>query len=81
MEAYQAGVIRSFLFQANTKANSDWPYQPTIASVVQAISDLRDNADGPGDDDQGIINGTALTLIPVDGQSLVFARTPEQVCA
>ena len=78
MEAYQSGIIRTFLFQANAQTNNGWPYQPSIADVVQAFSNLRNQADGSPDDDQGIVNGTELTLVPVDDDSLVFARTPEQ---
>ena len=78
MEAYQSGIIRTFLFQANSQTNNNWPYQTSIADVVQAFSNLRNQADGPPDDDQGIVNGTELTLVPVDSDSLVFARTPGQ---
>ncbi|KAK9810916.1 hypothetical protein WJX73_008035 [Symbiochloris irregularis] len=78
VEAYQAGIVRSFLFQANEGTNSDWPYQPTIATVVGDIAKLRASAAG-GNDDVGILNGTTATLVPVDSQSLVFQRTPTQV--
>lgn len=78
VEAYQAGIVRSFLFQANEGSNSDWPYQPTIATVVGDIAKLRASASNDADD-VGIVNGTAATLVPVDDQSLVFTRTPTQV--
>ena len=80
VEAYQSGIIRAFLFQANIGNSNIWPYQPTIADVVQSISNLRAGAAGNVNDDQGIVNGAVLTLVPVDAQSLVFARTTSQVC-
>ena len=78
MEAYQAGIVRSFLFQANEGTSSDWPYKPTIASVVDDIAKLRAGASND-EDDVGIVNGTSITLVPVDDESLVFLRTPTQV--
>lgn len=78
MEAYQAGIVRSFLYQANEGKSSDWPYQPTIASVVSDIAQLRAGASNSLDD-VGIVNGTTATLVPVDNQSLVFLRNTTQV--
>lgn len=79
VEAYQSGIIRALLLQANAQSNSDRPYQPTIAEVVQSIAQLRDSAAGSIGDDFGVVNGTVLSLVPVDSNSLVFARTPDQV--
>ncbi|KAK9792069.1 hypothetical protein WJX73_006566 [Symbiochloris irregularis] len=78
VEAYQAGIVRSFLFQANEGKNPNWPYQPTISTVVGDIAKLRAGASNSADD-VGILNGTTATLVPVDNQSLVFLRDPTQV--
>ena len=82
VEAYHAGIIRTFLFQS---ADATTPYNVTIAEVVEAVSNLRDEADGSNsDDDQGIVrttsDGEVANLVPADDDALAFARTPEQVC-
>lgn len=81
VEAYHAGIIRTFLFQS---ADATTPYNVTIAEVVEAVSNLRDEADGSNsDDDQGIVrttsDGEVANLVPADDDALAFARTPEQV--
>lgn len=67
-EAYHASEIRVLLLQRG------------LAAYVQQVSDARDALDGPGDDDQGVLdmNGNA-NIVPTDGNGLVFARTFDQV--
>lgn len=66
-EAYHAGIIRTVL------------YQLRLFSQAQAISNLRDAADGHGDDDQGIGTRNTVNLVPTDGNGITFARTTTQV--
>lgn len=81
MEAYHGGIVRSLLY-GNRLANT--PYNATVADVIDAISNLRNEADGTSDSDQSIVtataNGEQATLVPADGNGLVFTRTPSQVC-
>jgi hypothetical protein len=46
---------------------------------AQAISDLRDKADGAGDDDQGIGKPFMANIVPTDQNGIAFSRTPQQV--
>ena len=67
VEAYHAATIRTELFDRD------------LARQANAISDARDSLDGPGDDDQGItLNGMA-NIVPADGNSVAFGRTPGRV--
>ena len=67
VEAYHAATIRTSLFDRD------------LARQANAISDARDSLDGPSDDDQGItVNGTA-NIVPADGNSVAFGRTPGRV--
>ena len=72
VEAYHAGEIRTVLASLAQET-------PAIADIVQAISDLRDAADGPMDLDQGIIEDGELNIVPADANSIVFSRTAQQV--
>ena len=55
-------------------ADLDW------VACMQAISDLRDNAAGSKDDDQGILDDNdEANLSPTDYQGLAFGRSPPQV--
>lgn len=89
VEAYHAGEIRTLLTRANADAGDNF-----IADAVQAISNLRDAADGAGDYDQGIttndtdnggtvpVGGSVaggVNIVPTDNNALVFARTFLQV--
>ena len=82
VEAYHAGEIRTVLY-ARDRMNPSL----MIASTVQKISDLRDAADGPGDDDQGIIltqpqmNLPAghANIVPSDENGIAFSRNTTQV--
>ncbi|MEO7273795.1 MAG: ferritin-like domain-containing protein [Vicinamibacterales bacterium] len=67
VEAYHAGVVRTVL------------YSRGAVDATQKISDLRDSADGPGDDDQGITLGGAANLVPTDMNGLAFSRSTAQV--
>jgi hypothetical protein len=67
VEAYHAATIRTALFDRH------------LARQANAISDARDSLDGPSDDDQGItLNGKA-NIVPADGNSVAFGRTPGRV--
>lgn len=87
VEAYHAGTVRTVL----ARINADNPGLTiggfTLLQVIQAISDLRDGADGPDDLDQGLtasvtVGGTTTTganIVPTDGNSIVFTRSTTQV--
>ena len=72
VEAYHAGEVRTVLASLAQET-------PMIADIVQAISDLRDAADGPMDLDQGIIENGVLNIVPTDANSIAFSRTAQQV--
>ncbi len=72
VEAYHAATVRTSLLSL---AN------PVVARTARAISDLRDALDGAGDDDQGITMGRRANIVPTDENSLVYARTTDQVLA
>ena len=67
VEAYHAGNIRTNL------------YLRGLFKPAQAISDLRDKADGAGDDDQGIGKPFTANIVPTDQNGIAFSRTPQQV--
>ena len=68
VEAYHAGEIRAILASLGQFA------------AVQAISDLRDGADGPADLDQGIGTGpNNVNIVPTDANGLAFSRNTTQV--
>jgi hypothetical protein len=64
VEAYHAAEIRTLLTRANADAGNN-----NIVDAVQAISNLRDAADGAGDDDQGITTNDTDNggTVPVTG--------------
>jgi len=67
-EAYHAGTIRTVL------------YSRGLYSQAQAISNARDNFDGPSDDDDGIGTvTTANTSLTNPANGLAFARTTTEV--
>ena len=68
VEAYHAGIVRSALFNKG------------LGSATNKISAARDSLDGKTDDDQGVLtaSGTA-NLVPTDGNSITYSRTPGQV--
>jgi hypothetical protein len=70
VEAYHAGEVRTLLHQAGG----------AVPGIAAKISDLRDAADGPGDDDQGLTDGGGnANIVPTDGNGLAFGRTTRQV--
>lgn len=82
VEGYHAGAIRTKLFDVIDETL--FPYGVTTSTIVQKISALRDAA-GMTKIDAGIqlpakFSGK-LNLVPVDKNSLLFARTPAQVLA
>jgi hypothetical protein len=79
VEAYHAGAVRTLL-SGLEYLGQETPYGP-ISTVIQLISDLRDSADGPDDLDQGILEDGKINIVPVDENSLVYARSIEQVLA
>jgi hypothetical protein len=72
VEAYHAGIIRSALYAAGYA-------DPSVYGTVEKLSDARDLLDGPGDDDQGIGSRDSANLVPTDGNSIAFSRTPGRV--
>ena len=79
VEAYHAGEIRTLLFSLKDVVAPGIGRR--VEEIVQAISDLRDNADGAGDTDQGItLNGQA-NVVPTDANGIAFSRTTAQVLA
>jgi hypothetical protein len=67
VEAYHAGEIRTPLSSLR------------LFGPARKISALRDAADGPGDDDQGIGNDEKANIVPTDKNGLAFSRTTDQV--
>jgi hypothetical protein len=72
VEAYHGGIIRGALYDEGFE-------QPSVFGVVDKLSNARDLLDGPGDDDQGIGNREYSNLVPTDGNSIAFSRTPGAV--
>ena len=69
VEAYHAGIVRSTLY-------AEGYLDPSVYGTVQKLSNARDLLDGKGDDDQGIGNRDYANLVPTDGNSIAFSRTP-----
>jgi hypothetical protein len=75
VEAYHAGEVRTVL----AALDNDDPGLG-IASIVEAVSNLRDAADGPADLDQGILDDDGkLNIVPADDSSIAFSRSAQQV--
>jgi hypothetical protein len=72
VEAYHGGIIRGALYDEGFE-------QPAVFGTVNKLSNARDLLDGPGDDDQGIGNRDYSNLVPTDGNSIAFSRTPGAV--
>lgn len=70
VEAYHASEIRTLIYSLGA----------TAQGLAQKISDLRDNLDGSGDDDQGVVDGSGnANIVPTDSNGIAFARTTSQV--
>ncbi len=67
VEAYHAANIRTVMLARG------------LASQAQAISDLRDAADGSSDLDQGIIVNGVANIVPTDSNGLAYSRSAQQV--
>ena len=81
VEAYHAGLIRTFLYVSDSRIDNRYG-GVDIWKIVGAISDARDSLDGSADLDQGIINdpaGVPVNIVPTDQSSIAFSRTPRQV--
>lgn len=77
VESYHAGIIRTKL--SEIAGDTVPPYGAVVASIVQAISNLRATLSGAADD-QGIVTPpNGVNLVPTDANSIAFARTPRQV--
>ena len=76
VEAYHAATVRLLLSQRGTQTVAGTGL--TVFDVVQAISDLRDQASGVDLGlDQGLDNGA--NIVPTDSNSIAFTRTTTQV--
>lgn len=69
VEAYHMGMARSQLYVMGEEAQQ----------AANAISDARDELDGPEDKDQGIVRDGHANFVPSTPQGLVFRRTPQEV--
>jgi hypothetical protein len=67
VEAYHAGIVRTSL------------YGKGLYAQAQKISNARDSLDGTSDDDRGIGSKKHGNLVPADGNSIVYSRTPANV--
>jgi len=76
-EAYHAGLIRTVLFARGIQT-------PATHQATEAISNARDNLDGPSDIDQGVAPragpfGLESNVVPGDANGIAFSRTAGQV--
>jgi Ferritin-like domain len=76
VEAYHAGIVRTLLYQSRSTVAAAGL---KVEQIVQAISDLRDAVNAPGDLDQGITMSGKANLVPTDANSIAFSRTTAQV--
>ncbi len=67
VEAHHAGLIRTVLLAKG------------LDPPANRISDARDGLDGSADLDQGITARGRADIVPTDGNSIAFSRTPDQV--
>jgi hypothetical protein len=84
--SYQSGVDRHHLWLRRNETVPE--YGLTVADIVMAISNYRDDLDGPAEVDQPLYNGNPnfiavptrnINLVPTDIRGLTFSRTPQQV--
>ncbi|MFC4637457.1 ferritin-like domain-containing protein [Deinococcus hohokamensis] len=79
VEAYHMGSTRYQLYKRRALEAAPGF---TVAAMSQAISDLRDQLDGPGDKDQGIaqpIRPGESNIVPADANGVAFSRLPREV--
>lgn len=79
VEAYHDGILRTLLYEQQGAPTVNGL---NVAQTVQAISDLRDAADGAvgiADKDQGILLNGQANIVPADANSIAFGRTPGEV--
>jgi hypothetical protein len=68
VEAYHAAIVRTTLLGKG------------LQTAAQKISNLRDRVDGASDDDRGITTAAGnANLVPTDGDSIAYSRTPGAV--
>jgi hypothetical protein len=68
-EAYHMGMARSVLYRSGQRARN----------AANAISNARDQLDGPSDKDQGIVLEGRANFVPTDANGIAFSRTPQEV--
>jgi hypothetical protein len=62
------------------QAKTMTPYKVPVSTIVQAISDLRDAADGKGDKDLGLFDKRGKpVLAPGDANRIAYDRSVAQV--
>lgn len=74
VEAYHAGEVRTLLYQ---QKDTMTPYNVTVETIVQKISDLR--ASVGGGKDQGLVVGGKANILPTDANSIAFSRSTAEV--
>ncbi len=74
VEAYHAGEIRTLLYQQKDIMT---PYNVTVETIVQKISDLRGSVGGGKD--QGLVVGGKANILPTDANSIAFSRSTAEV--
>lgn len=67
-QSYHAGLIRTELYR-----------NPALRARAGAISDKRDELDGVGDQDQGVVAGEGANITPADGNGIAFSRSTPRV--
>lgn len=84
--SYQSGVDRHHLWMRRNETVPE--YGMTVHEIVMAISNYRDDLDGPAETDQPLYNGNPNfiavpsyqnNIVPTDIRGLTFSRTPQQV--
>jgi rubrerythrin len=73
VEAYHAGIIRTKLYDIAADNNEK------VFEDIRKLSAARDSLDGPGDDDQGIQEGSRANIVPTDKNGLAYGRTTGRV--
>lgn len=76
-EAYHAANIRTSLYRQRSVTLPG--LNLTVLQVVDALSNLRDVADGPADLDQSIVVNNVANIVPADANAVAFSRSAAQV--